>query len=70
LLAEGVGALLLGAAVIGSGVMAEHLANGSAALALLANTAATMAALGTLIALLAPVSGAHFNPAVSLAAAC
>jgi glycerol uptake facilitator-like aquaporin len=46
--------------------MAEHLANGNAALALLANTGATVAMLATLIALLGPVSGAHFNPAVSL----
>jgi len=66
LCAEGLGSLLLAAAVIGSGVMAERLAGGNTAIALLANTGATMAALATLIALLAPVSGAHFNPAVSL----
>lgn len=66
LAAEGIGSLLLAAAVIGSGVMAERLAGGNAALALLANTGATVAVLATLIALLAPVSGAHFNPAVSL----
>jgi glycerol uptake facilitator-like aquaporin len=66
LAAEGIGSLLLAAAVIGSGIMAERLAGGSAAVALLANTAATVAVLATLIALLAPVSGAHFNPAVSL----
>jgi glycerol uptake facilitator-like aquaporin len=66
LTAEGIGSLLLAAAVIGSGVMAERLAGGNAAVALLANTGATVAALATLIALLAPVSGAHFNPAVSL----
>jgi len=66
LTAEGIGSLLLAAAVVGSGVMAERLAGGNPALALLANTAATVAALATLIALLAPVSGAHFNPAVSL----
>jgi glycerol uptake facilitator-like aquaporin len=66
LTAEALGSVLLAAAVIGSGVMAERLAGGNAAIALLANTAATVAALATLIALLAPVSGAHFNPAVSL----
>jgi glycerol uptake facilitator-like aquaporin len=64
--AEGLGSLLLAAAVIGSGVMAERLAGGNGAIALLANTGATVAALATLIALLGPVSGAHFNPAVSL----
>jgi len=66
LAAELLGSLLLAAAVIGSGIMGERLAGGNAAVALLANTAATVAALVTLIALLAPVSGAHFNPAVSL----
>ncbi|HUO18425.1 MAG TPA: MIP/aquaporin family protein [Steroidobacteraceae bacterium] len=66
LAAEGIGSLLLAATVIGSGVMAERLAGGNAAVALLANTGATVAVLATLIALLAPVSGAHFNPAVSL----
>lgn len=65
LLAEGIGSLLLAAAVIGSGVMAERLAGGNAAVALIANTAATVAALATLIAVFAPVSGAHFNPVVS-----
>jgi glycerol uptake facilitator-like aquaporin len=70
LIAEAVGSLLLAAAVIGSGIMAERLAGGNVALALLANTAATIAALAVLIALLGPVSGAHFNPAVSLAQAC
>ena len=64
--AEGVGSLLLAATVVGSGVMAERLAGGNLAIALLANTAATVAVLATLIALLGPVSGAHFNPAVSL----
>jgi glycerol uptake facilitator-like aquaporin len=64
--AEGLGSLLLAAAVIGSGVMAERLAGGNAAVALIANTGATVAVLATLIALLGPVSGAHFNPAVSL----
>lgn len=66
LMAEGFGSLLLAATVIGSGIMAERLAAGNVALALLANTAATVAVLATLIALLGPISGAHFNPAVSL----
>ncbi len=65
LLAEALGSLLLAATVVGSGIMAERLAQGIVALALLANTAATVAVLATLIALLGPVSGAHFNPAVS-----
>ena len=65
-LAEGLGSLLLAATVMGSGIMAERLAGGNTAVALLANTGATVAALATLIALLGPVSGAHFNPAVSL----
>jgi glycerol uptake facilitator-like aquaporin len=65
LLAEGLGSFLLAATVIGSGIMAERLAMGNLAIALLANTAATVAVLGTLIALFAPISGAHFNPAVS-----
>jgi glycerol uptake facilitator-like aquaporin len=64
--AEGLGSLLLAATVIGSGVMAERLAAGNTAVALLANTGATVAVLAVLIALLAPLSGAHFNPAVSL----
>ena len=67
LTAEALGSMLLAATVIGSGIMAERLAGGNAAIALLANTGATVAVLATLIALLAPVSGAHFNPAVSLA---
>jgi len=66
LTAEGVGSLLLAATVIGSGIMAERLAAGNLAVALIANTGATVAVLATLIALLGPVSGAHFNPAVSL----
>lgn len=65
LVAEALGSLLLAATVVGSGVMAERLAQGNAAVALLANTAATVAVLATLIALLGPISGAHFNPAVS-----
>jgi glycerol uptake facilitator-like aquaporin len=63
--AEALGSALLAATVIGSGIMAERLAGGNVALALLANTAATVAVLAALIALLGPVSGAHFNPAVS-----
>jgi len=66
LVAEGIGSLLLAATVVGSGVMAERLAGGNVAIALLANTGATVAVLAVLIALLAPVSQAHFNPAVSL----
>src|SRR5580704_4094298 len=66
LVAELIGSLLLAATVVGSGIMAERLSGGNLAVALLANTAATVAVLGTLIALLGPVSGAHFNPAVSL----
>jgi glycerol uptake facilitator-like aquaporin len=66
LLAEGLGAMLLAATVIGSGIMAERLAGGNLAVALLANTGATAAVLATLIALFGPISGAHFNPAVSI----
>ena len=66
LLAEGIGSLLLAATVVGSGVMAERLSAGNTAVALLANTGATVAVLGVLIGLLGPISGAHFNPAVSL----
>jgi glycerol uptake facilitator-like aquaporin len=69
LLAEGLGSMLLAAAVIGSGIMAERLADGNDAVALLANTGATVAVLGVLITLLAPISGAHFNPAVTIAMA-
>lgn len=69
LIAEAIGALLLAAAVIGSGIMAERLADGNAAVALLANTGATVAILAVLIAVLGPVSGAHFNPVVSIVAA-
>ncbi len=64
--AELLGSLLLAATVIGSGIMAHNLAGGNVAIALLANTGATVAVLAVLIALLAPVSGAHFNPAVSV----
>ena len=66
LAAEGLGSLLLAATVIGSGIMAESLSAGNLAVALIANTGATVAVLATLVALLGPVSGAHFNPAVSL----
>ena len=66
LLAEGLGSTLLAATVVGSGVMAERLSGGNTGIALLANTAATVAVLATLIALLGPISGAHFNPAVSV----
>ncbi len=65
LLAEALGTALLLATVIGSGVMAERLSGGNVALALLANTAATVGALYVLIEVFGPVSGAHFNPAVS-----
>lgn len=64
-LAELVGTLLLVATVVGSGVMGERLAAGNAAIALLANTAATAAALLALITTFGPVSGAHFNPIVT-----
>jgi glycerol uptake facilitator-like aquaporin len=66
LAAEGLGTAFLLAAVVGSGIMGERLAGGNAALALLANTLSTGAALTVLIAIFGPVSGAHFNPAVSL----
>src|SRR6185503_9908471 len=66
LFAETLGSLLLAATVIGSGIMAERLAAGNVAVALLANTGATVAVLIVLINLLGPVSGAHFNPAVSI----
>lgn len=64
--AEGLGTAFLVAAVVGSGVMGERLSGGSVGLALLANTAATGAALIALILTFGPVSGAHFNPAVTL----
>jgi glycerol uptake facilitator-like aquaporin len=66
LLAESLGSMLLAATVIGSGIMAERLAGGNLAVALIANTGATVAVLAALIALLGPISGAHFNPAVSI----
>lgn len=64
--AEGLGTMFLLAAVVGSGIMGERLAGGNAALALLANTIATGAGLAALILTFGPVSGAHFNPAVTL----
>ncbi|GGA10986.1 MIP family protein [Blastomonas marina] len=67
LTAEAIGSFFLFAGVIGSGIMAEQLAGGNVALALLANTIATGAILYVIIAMLGPVSGAHFNPAVTLA---
>lgn len=67
LVAEALGSFLLSATVIGSGVMAERLSAGNDGVALLANTFATVAVLYVLIMLLGPISGAHFNPAVTLA---
>ena len=64
--AEGLGTLLLLTVVVGSGIMGERLAGGNVAIALLANTAATVAGLYVLIEVFAPISGAHFNPVVSL----
>lgn len=63
---EGVGTALLLATVVGSGIMAERLAGGNVAIALLANTIATGAGLVALILAFGPISGAHFNPAVTL----
>ena len=65
LLAEGLGTMLLLTVVIGSGIMAERLSDGNVAIALLANTAATVGALYVLIEVFGPISGAHFNPVVS-----
>ena len=67
LVAEAIGTAMLLAAVVGSGIMAERLSGGSQALALLANTVATGAALVALILTFGPISGAHFNPAVTVA---
>jgi len=69
LTAEAIGTALLLAAVVGSGIMGERLAGGNVAIALLANSVATGAALVALILCFGPISGAHFNPAVSLAEA-
>ena len=67
LTAEGIGTALLLAAVVGSGIMGDRLAGGNVALALLANTLATGAALVALLLTFGPISGAHLNPAVTLA---
>jgi glycerol uptake facilitator-like aquaporin len=67
LAAEGVGTALLLAAVVGSGIMGERLAGGSAAITLLANAIATGSTLVAVILTFGPVSGAHFNPAVTIA---
>ena len=69
LVAEALGSALLLAVVVGSGIMGERLAGGNVAIALLGNTLATGAALVVLIGIFGPVSGAHFNPAVTLVAA-
>ena len=66
LAAEALGTAFLLMAVVGSGIMAERLAGGNVAIALLANTIATGAALAVLICIFGPLSGAHFNPAVTL----
>jgi len=67
LAAEAVGTALLLAAIVGSGIMAERLAGGNVAIALLANTIATGSTLAALILTFGPISGAHFNPAVTIA---
>jgi glycerol uptake facilitator-like aquaporin len=69
LAAEGTGTALLLAAVVGSGIMGDRLAAGNVAIALLANSLATGAALAALIMTFAPISGGHFNPAVTVAEA-
>jgi glycerol uptake facilitator-like aquaporin len=69
LVAEALGTLILVMAVVGSGIMAENFAGGNQALALLCNTIATGAVLFVIITIFAPLSGAHFNPAVSMVAA-
>ncbi|BBB62141.1 MIP family protein [Undibacterium sp. KW1] len=69
LVAEGLGTALLLAVVVGSGIMAERLAGGNVAIALLANAIATGAGLIALILMFGPVSGAHFNPVVTLSEA-
>jgi len=68
-LAEALGTALLLAAVVGSGIMAERLSGGNVAIALLANAIATGGALFALIVMFGPISGAHFNPVVTLALA-
>jgi len=69
LASEALGTALLVAAVVGSGIMGERLAGGNKAVALLANTLATGAALATILLMLSPISGAHLNPVVSIASA-
>src|SRR6185295_11100327 len=69
LVAEALGTAMLLATVVGSGIMGERLAGGNVAVALLANTLATGAGLLALILTFGPISGAHFNPAVTLASA-
>jgi glycerol uptake facilitator-like aquaporin len=66
LVAEGLGTALLVATVVGSGIMAERLSGGNQAIALLGNTIPTGAILVVIITILGPISGAHFNPAVTL----
>lgn len=66
LVAEGLGTAILVATVVGSGIMAERLAGGNTAIALLGNTIPTGAILVVIITILGPISGAHFNPAVTL----
>jgi len=70
LIAEAIGTFFLLATVVGSGVMAESLAGGNDAIALLGNTLATGAILVVLITALGPISGAHFNHAVTLSMLC
>src|SRR6201988_2223255 len=67
LAAEFLGTALLVSAVVGSGIMGDRLAGGNVAIALLANTLATAATLTALIVTFGPISGAHFNPAVTIA---
>src|SRR5271167_4866683 len=69
LAAEGLGTALLLTVIVGSGIMGERLAGGNVAVALLANSIATGCGLLVLIATLGPISGAHLNPAVTLAMA-
>lgn len=70
LAAEGLGTALLLSIVVGSGIMGERLSGGNEAIALMLNTVSTGAGLAVLITVLGPISGAHFNPLVSLLAAC
>src|SRR6476646_2505154 len=69
LLAEGLGTAILVATVVGSGIMAERLAGGNQAIALLGNTIPTGAILIVIITILGPISGAHCNPAVTMVVA-